>query len=119
MESGLNARAADFARFGLLFARDGAWRGRQLVPRAWVRDPTLVPTFGRGPAGAYQHFWWVHDQRRPPARLALGKYGQHIYVVPDSDLVLVRFGRDTGYPFWPELLDDLASRLDEAPATTS
>ena len=120
MESGLNARAADFARFGLLFARDGAWRDRQLVPRAWVRDPTLVPTpAGRAPAGSYQYFWWVHDQRRPRARFALGKYGQHIYVVPDSDLVLVRFGRDAGYPYWPELLDDLARRLDEAAATTA
>jgi CubicO group peptidase (beta-lactamase class C family) len=114
MESGLNARAADFARFGLLFARDGAWRGRQLVPRAWVRDTNLVPTWGRGPALSYQYFWWVQDQRRPPARLALGKYGQYIYVVPDSDLVLVRFGRDAGYRYWPELLDDLARRLDEA-----
>ena len=121
MESGLNARAADFARFGLLYARDGIWRGRQLVPRAWVRDPTLVPTSaGRAPAGSYQQFWWIHDQRRPPARFALGKYGQYIYVVPASDLVLVRFGRDTGYPYWPELLDELAKRLDEtAPATTT
>jgi CubicO group peptidase (beta-lactamase class C family) len=114
MESGLNGRAVDLARFGLLFARDGAWRGRQLVPRSWVRDPTLVKTgFAGGPASSYRHFWWVQDQRRPPAVLAMGKYAQLIYVVPASDLVLVRCGRDTGYPFWPELLDDLARRLDE------
>jgi CubicO group peptidase (beta-lactamase class C family) len=119
MESGLNARAADFARFGLLFARDGAFRGRQLVPRAWVRDPALVSTRGRGPAGAYQWFWWVQDQRRPRAQFARGKYGQHIYVVPASDLVLVRFGRDAGYRYWPELLDDLARRLDEAERATT
>ena len=69
MESGLNARAADFARFGLLFAQEGAWQGRQLVPRAWVRD---------------------------------------------TDLVRVRLGRDSGYLYWAELLDELARRLDEA-----
>jgi CubicO group peptidase (beta-lactamase class C family) len=114
MESGLNARAVDFARFGLLFAQEGAWRGRQLVPRAWVRDTDLVRTGGRGPASSYQYFWWVHDQRRPSARFALGKYGQLIYVVPDTDLVLVRLGRDSGYPYWAELLDELARRLDEA-----
>jgi CubicO group peptidase (beta-lactamase class C family) len=113
MESGVNARAADFARFGLLFARDGAWRGLQLVPRPWVRDAPLVPTtgVGPGPAGAYGLFWWVQDDRRPPARFARGKYAQHIYVVPDSDLVLVRFGRDAGYRHWPELLSELARRL--------
>jgi CubicO group peptidase (beta-lactamase class C family) len=115
MESGLNARAVDFAKLGLLFARDGAWQGRQLIPRAWVRDPTVVPTrVAVAPAGAYQYFWWVQDDRRPRARFARGKYGQHIYVVPGSDLVLVRFGRDLGYPHWPQLLSDLARRLDES-----
>jgi CubicO group peptidase (beta-lactamase class C family) len=37
-----------------------------------------------------------------------------------DDLVLVRFGRDDGYRHWPDLLGDLARRLDEpAPAPTS
>jgi CubicO group peptidase (beta-lactamase class C family) len=109
MESGLNARAVDFAKFGLLFARDGAWRGRQLVPRAWVRDPTLVPTrVATAPARSYQFFWWVQDDRHPRALFARGKFAQHLYVVPDADLVLVRLGRDNGYPHWPELLSDLA-----------
>jgi CubicO group peptidase (beta-lactamase class C family) len=115
MESGLNARPVDFAKFGLLFARHGAWRGRQLLPRAWVRDPTLVPTrVAAAPAPSYQYFWWVQDDRRPPAQFARGKYGQHLYLVPEDDLVLVRLGRDVGYPHWPALLSDLARRLNEA-----
>jgi CubicO group peptidase (beta-lactamase class C family) len=115
MESGLNARAVDFAKLGLLVARDGRWRGRQLLPRAWVQDLTLVPTGGGSvPAPGYRYFWWVQDDRHPPAVFARGKYGQHLYVVPDSDLVLVRFGRDAGYPHWPQLLSDLARQLDQA-----
>ena len=115
MESGLNARAVDFAKFGLLFAQDGRWQGRQLVPRAWVGDPNLVPTrVVAAPAPSYQFFWWVQDDRRPRAQFARGKYGQHLYVVPDQDLVLVRFGRDFGYSHWPELLSDLVRRLNES-----
>jgi CubicO group peptidase (beta-lactamase class C family) len=115
MESGLNARAVDFAKLGLLVARDGRFRGRQLLPRAWVRDLTRVPTgVGGAPAGSYRCFWWIQDDRQPQAVFARGKYGQHLYVVPDSDLVLVRFGRDAGYRHWPELLSDLARRLDQA-----
>jgi CubicO group peptidase (beta-lactamase class C family) len=115
MESGLNARAVDFAKLGLLVARDGRFRGRQLLPRGWVRDLTRVPTgVGGAPAGSYRFFWWVQDDRHPPALFARGKYGQHLYVVPDSDLVLVRFGIDSGYRHWPQLLSDLARRLDES-----
>jgi CubicO group peptidase (beta-lactamase class C family) len=115
MESGLNGRAVDLAKFGLLFAQDGRWRDRQLVPRAWVRDPTLVETrVAEAPARAYQFFWWVQRDRRPQAQFARDKYGQRIYLVPEDDLVLVRFGRDSGYQYWPELLDDLARRLDRA-----
>jgi hypothetical protein len=113
MESGLNARAVDFAKLGLLVARDGRFGGRQLLPRAWVQDLTQVPTGGGSvPAPGYRFFWWTQDDRHPPAVFARGKYGQHLYVVPDSDLVLVRFGRDAGYPHWPQLLSDLARQLD-------
>jgi CubicO group peptidase (beta-lactamase class C family) len=115
MESGLNARAVDFAKLGLLVAQDGRFRGRQLLPRTWVQDLTRVPTgVGEAPAPGYRFFWWVQDDRHPPAVFARGKYGQHLYVVPDSDLVLVRFGRDAGYPHWPQLLSDLARQLDQA-----
>ena len=31
MESGVNARARDFARFGMLFAQEGNWEGEQLI----------------------------------------------------------------------------------------
>jgi CubicO group peptidase (beta-lactamase class C family) len=115
MESGVNGRAIDFAKLGVLYANGGAWQGRQLVPRAWVQDPTVVPT-GRGstPAPGYQYFWWVQNDRSPQAFFARGKYAQHIYVVAKTGLVLVRFGRDFGYENWPELLSDLARRLDES-----
>src|SRR5215213_2506771 len=37
MESGVNARARDFARFGMLFAKAGNVRGKQLISRGWVK----------------------------------------------------------------------------------
>ena len=40
MESGINARAVDYARFGLLYLHKGNWNGRQILPAGWVADST-------------------------------------------------------------------------------
>lgn len=42
MESGLNARAIDFAKFGRLYLRRGDWDGKQVVPESWVAASTTV-----------------------------------------------------------------------------
>jgi len=38
----LNAVLRDYARLGLLLAHDGNWRGRQIIPAAWVLEATSV-----------------------------------------------------------------------------
>ena len=38
----LNAVLRDYARLGLLLAHDGHWRGRQIIPAAWIEDATRV-----------------------------------------------------------------------------
>ena len=38
----INAVLRDYARLGLLLAHDGNWRGRQLIPAAWIEDATRV-----------------------------------------------------------------------------
>jgi CubicO group peptidase (beta-lactamase class C family) len=113
MESGLNARAVDYARFGLLLLHNGEWNGRQIVSRDWVRAATRAgttpdPAYYQG----YGYFWWL-DVERPGRFYALGKYGQYIYVAPDADAVIVRFGRDwgVGNATWLATFRDIADRL--------
>jgi CubicO group peptidase (beta-lactamase class C family) len=113
MESGLNARPVDYARFGLLLLHNGEWNGRRIVSEDWVRaatgaDPTTDPAYYYG----YRYFWWL-DVERPGRFYALGKYGQYIYVAPDADAVVVRFGRDWGVAniTWLATFRDLADQL--------
>lgn len=89
-----------FARFGLLYARQGAWGDEQVVPRAWVED-SLEPA----PAsqGAYGYQWWLDQPDDLPEDTfsARGHDGQYIYVIPSLDLVVVRNGgyvKDPGPP---------------------
>jgi hypothetical protein len=51
-------------------------------------------------------------RHRPPNDdWAQGNHGQFIYLSPDHNLVLVRFGTDYHYDHWPDLLATLARRL--------
>jgi CubicO group peptidase (beta-lactamase class C family) len=81
----------DYARLGLLLAHGGNWRGRQIVPSAWIADATRVRpdqpqpvsrSFGYG----YQ-VWILRGERRMFA--LQGVRGQAIFVDPTSRLVMV------------------------------
>lgn len=82
------ATARDFARFGLLYLRDGVWDGTRLLPAGWVDHArTLTP----GSGGEYGAHWWM-GLGGDDAFFASGFNGQYILVVPSRDLVVVRLG---------------------------
>ncbi|MGY1730975.1 serine hydrolase domain-containing protein [Geodermatophilus sp. SYSU D01045] len=112
MESGFNARARDYARFGLLFAREGRAGDRQVVPAGWVAEATARDTSG-DPAEHYQYWWWV-DTEREGRSYARGNKGQYVYVDPATDVVVVRLGREEGVDDWPAVLRDVADRVGAA-----
>lgn len=109
MESGLNVRAIDFARFGLLFLHEGYWNGRQILPADWVReatsplrpDPRVWEVFTQWPTrgGFYKYHWWgLNNPDGTYDFMARGAYDQYIYVAPRKNAVIVRMGNkpDTG-----------------------
>lgn len=85
------AAPRDFARFGLLYLRDGVWEGRRILPEGWVdyaRRPTWQQPTDQGRYGA--HFWL--DIAGEGSFSANGYEGQFTVIVPSRDLVLVRHG---------------------------
>jgi CubicO group peptidase (beta-lactamase class C family) len=110
-ESGLNARAIDFARFGLLMLREGRRDGERVVPAEWVREATALDA-SHDPANYYQYWWWI-DTKRPGRYYAAGNKGQYVYVAPDKGAVIVRMGRDSGVEFeeWRHILRQTADAI--------
>jgi CubicO group peptidase (beta-lactamase class C family) len=98
------ATARDFAKFGLLYLRDGVWDGQRVLPEGWV-DFARTPGPGRN-STIYGAGWWVapnEGEGRPypwgidtassrDAFSAEGFEGQYILIVPSKDLVVVRLG---------------------------
>jgi CubicO group peptidase (beta-lactamase class C family) len=85
------ATARDWARFGLLYAQDGVWQGRRILPAGWV-EYTMAPAPGsNGRYGA--HFWLgPRPPGAPDALHAQGHDGQYVTVVPSRRAVIVRLG---------------------------
>lgn len=97
----LNARLRDYARFGRLFLDGGAREDIQIVPRDWVAlsthptAPRLEP--GENPASfwtfGYGYHWWVPEDPQDEF-LAIGIWGQYVYVDRAKEIVIVKTSAD-------------------------
>lgn len=100
--------ARDMARFGLLYLRNGKWKGNQLISRTWVETSgksLRTPWEGAG----YGYLWWnTKTDHGDKVFYASGTGVQGIYVVPAKDLIMV-FRSDTY--MGPEVRDGLEIEL--------
>jgi CubicO group peptidase (beta-lactamase class C family) len=97
------ATTRDWAKFGLLYLHKGQWNGERLFDENWINYVT-TPT--RGSDGRYgAHFWLNKGGHYPDAPRDMyscnGFQGQHIFIIPSMDLVIVRMGlkEDPGFDF--------------------
>jgi|SRR5688572_6531471 len=98
------ATALDWARFGMLYLRNGVWNGTRILPPGWVAY-TSIPAPADEAKRYGAHFWLEipleyagASPRLPvPTLHAAGHEGQFVSIVPSRDLVIVRLGR-TRYP---------------------
>jgi CubicO group peptidase (beta-lactamase class C family) len=123
MESGLNGRAIDFAKFGSLFLHNGTWNGRQLISTTWVSEstapdpgdtrPWLSDQFWKNAGGYYKYQWWGFPmQTGGYAYAAHGHLGQMIAIFPQDHLIVVRFGiSDGGVDSWDQVALDIAANV--------
>jgi CubicO group peptidase (beta-lactamase class C family) len=101
---GLKAVLRDYARFGLLYLREGRRGDVQIVPAAWVRESTTPQGAHVEPGSdisnpddiGYGYQWWI------PARpegdyLAIGIYDQYIYVSPKHQVVIAKTSANIHY----------------------
>jgi CubicO group peptidase (beta-lactamase class C family) len=123
MESGFNARAIDFLKFGRLFLGQGKWNGQQIVPEAWVQEATCPDPADSRPwssdpywpelGGYYKYHWW--GLRKPGAAYvyaARGHHGQVIYINPERQIIIFRAGKYGDSAEWTLIADALAEVLD-------
>ncbi len=108
--------ARNWARLGLLYLRDGVWNGQRLLPEGFTKFvSTPAPAWRRPEYGG--QFWvnGVGNWNLPrDAYFASGAGGQHTFVVPSHDLVVVRMGHQRGAPVGSKLLNQSLAAIVSA-----
>lgn len=120
MESGINARAIDYARFGMVFLHNGTWNGNQILPGEWVRESTTSEDAWEVPSSTdlpmyYKYHWWGFENADGTYDfMALGRYFQIVYVAPRKNVVVVRLGDDpdTFSVPWQVIIHDLVDHME-------
>jgi CubicO group peptidase (beta-lactamase class C family) len=106
----LQAHARDFARLGRLWLNNGHWPGQPFLP------PEFMPQILHDPPESprrYRHGFRVAND---PTGIfyASGLLGQYIYVFPEKDLIILRFGehreRYSGQ-MWRSIFMEIAGQL--------
>lgn len=95
----------DWARFGLLLARDGIWDNADILPPGfvtWMREPTEQSggRYGRGQVWLHGPIVGTPPDRHPDEGFLLpddtfwasGHDGQAMAIIPSRDLVVLRMG---------------------------
>jgi CubicO group peptidase (beta-lactamase class C family) len=104
------ATARDFARFGLLFLRGGAWDGRAVVSREWVEQCRTPQPDVADEGWGYGRQWWTRPEHGGMFA-ARGYEGQFILCAPASDVCVVRLGISPE-AVWPPARDWVLSVID-------
>jgi CubicO group peptidase (beta-lactamase class C family) len=108
----INARTVDFAKFGRLYLNRGNWNGTQIIPESWI-EQSLHSSKESGQRLTY-HYNWGIGPKKYGSYYAVGLYGQFIYVYPEKNVILVRFGKaDLNYnpPFLHHTLLQICDQL--------
>ena len=88
---GLFISTADHARYGLLFEREGNWKGNQIISKKWIEMATQSSPAFEG----YGYMWWLNkgpmsvSEAPQSGFYASGFGGNYIVVDQENDLVIV------------------------------
>lgn len=105
------ATTRDWAKFGLLYLRNGNWNGEQIFDPSWAKYVATPTNTSHGRYGA--QFWLNAGGAYPDVPRDMyhcsGYQGQMVYIIPSLDLVVVRMGLSEDFDFNGFLKEIIAS----------
>ena len=101
---GLSVSMRDYVRFARLYLHEGAYNGEQILDREWVRaSMDASEEFAKPGANndaynaiGYGYQWWIPEGNQGEF-MAIGVYGQWIYVNPSKQVIIVKTSADSDF----------------------
>lgn len=101
---GLSVSLRDYARFARLYLNGGSYEGEQILPPEWVRDSLDISGEYSKPGAnndaynaiGYGYQWWIPEGSEGEF-MAIGVYGQWIYVNPTENVIIVKTSADPDF----------------------
>ena len=101
---GLSVSMKDYVRFARLYLHEGAYNGEQILDREWVRASMDVSEEFAKPGAnndaynaiGYGYQWWIPEGNQGEF-MAIGVYGQWIYVNPSKQVIIVKTSADPDF----------------------
>ncbi len=101
---GLSVSLRDYARFARLYLNEGSYNGEQILPKEWVQDSLDISADYSKPGANYDAYnaigygyqWWVPEGNAGEF-MAIGVYGQWIYVNPTNRVIIVKTSADPNF----------------------
>jgi CubicO group peptidase (beta-lactamase class C family) len=111
--------ARDWARLGNLYLNNGLWMGEHIIPEDFVKFvSTLAPAWVEDGRPVYGGFFWINGDGAFPipkeSYFMAGAGGQHTFIIPSHDLVVVKLTHYKGADYDSKLLSKALPLLLEA-----
>ena len=106
-KTGLRLTARDLAKIGSVYSQKGRWRGKQIIPEAWVdlsivRHVREIGKWSGGGIWGYGYQWRVGDVPVGARVVAgAGNGNQRLFVLPEDGLVVTVYAGQYNRPFRP------------------
>lgn len=101
---GLSVSLRDYARFARLYLNEGSYEGKQILEKQWIQDSMDISAEYSKPGSNYDAYnaigygyqWWIPEGDKGEF-MAIGVYGQWIYVNPTNRVIIVKLSADPNF----------------------
>lgn len=117
MYGGMAMSSRDILKLGMLYLKNGNWKGKQIIPKDWAKTIGMR-TQRDGKWWGYNKGWWLEtfidgDFLEGQDYYASGFQGQYLYINPKENLIILRQGVNPGGIRWYTAIGYLAKLMGQ------